>query len=191
VKYYPVFLDLHGRKCLVVGLGKLAEEKVAVLNQAGALVVHQPCFREEDAADCWLIIASCQDPAEMERIRDFADQRRIPLNIIDQTPYCSFIAPAIFHRDDLLIAISTSGQCPALASRIRGRLEQEYGPEYAILLQVLGEIRPRVKSRLRLFEQRRAFYHHILDLDPLATLREAGADSLRERLHQVLEHYSQ
>jgi siroheme synthase-like protein len=190
MNYYPVFLDLHDRKCLVVGLGKLAEEKLAALNQAGARVVHQPHFQEEEAADCWLIVASVDERAEMDRIRDFAEARRIPLNVIDQTEHCSFIAPAIMRRDDLVIAVSTSGQCPALASRIREHLEHEYGPEYALLLRVLGEIRPRVKSRLGQFEQRRAFYHHVLDLDPLTTLRQSGEHRLRERLYEALESYA-
>ncbi len=187
MRFYPIFLDLRGRKCLVVGPGKLADEKEHALRESGAQVIRRAEFREEDGEGCSLIVASTDDVAEMDRLRDFADLHRIPLNVIDQPTHCSFIAPAIVQREDLLIAVSTSGRCPALASKIREELEQRYGVEYAELVRALGETRPLVKRRLGSFDQRRAFYRGILELDLVSAAREGGADRVKDLVEQALE----
>jgi len=186
MNYYPVFLDLRGRSCLVIGTGGLADQKAAGLEKAGALVARRPVFEERDATNSWLIVAVTEDPAEAERLRDYSTRNRIFLNIVDQTDYCSFIAPAIVEQEDLLIAISTSGKCPALASRIRQELEAQYGPEYADLVRALGDLRPEVKKRFSSYDERKAFYHKVLDMNLIQTLREYGAAGLNAALHEAL-----
>ncbi len=187
MRYYPIFIDLGGRKCLVVGSGRLADEKEHALRESGAVVVRRPVFLEEDAEGSWLIVASTDDPAEMDRMRDYADERRIPLNVIDQPTHCSFIAPAILRREDLVIAISTSGHCPALASRMREELEQLYGVEYADVVRALGAIRPLVKRRFQSFDDRRTFYRGILDLDLVSAARQGGPDGVKAVVERALE----
>jgi len=186
MNYYPVFLDLRGRSCLVVGTGALADQKAAALQKAGASVVRRAVFEQADAADSWLIVAVTEDPAEAERLREYSNRFRIFLNVVDQTEYCSFIAPAIVDQHDLLIAVSTSGKCPALASRIRQELEAKYGPEYAELVRALGDVRPEVKRRFGSFEERKAFYHRVLDMNLIQTLRERGPAGLNEILQAAL-----
>lgn len=186
MNYYPVFLDLHGRSCLVIGSGTLADHKAAALEKAGALVARSTVFKESDAANSWLIVAVTEDSAEAERLRDYSNRTRVFLNIVDQTAHCSFIAPAIVEQEDLVIAISTSGKCPALASRIRQELESKYGPEYAELVRALADLRPEVKKRFSSFDERKAFYHRVLDLNLIQTLRECGPAGLNEALHEAL-----
>lgn len=185
--FYPIFINLEGRKCLVVGSGRLADEKEHALREAGAEVVRRPVFTEEDAEGSWLIVASSDNPAEMDRMRDYADLKQIPLNVIDQPAHCSFFAPAILRREDLVIAISTSGHCPALASKLRQELEQRYGVEYADLVRALGEIRPLVKRRFESFDDRRAFYHAILDLDLVSAARQGGQDGVKALVERAIE----
>ena len=131
MSYFPVFLDLKGRLCLVIGNGDLAVDKAEALDRAGGLVRRSSEFVPAEARDAFLIVAAVEDKAVAKRIKDFAEAHRILVNVVDQTEYCNFIAPALVHRGDLVIAISTSGSSPALAKRIRRQLESQFGPEYA------------------------------------------------------------
>ncbi len=188
MSYFPVFLDLKGRVCLVVGDGDLAEEKARALDRAGGLVRRSGEFVPDEARDAFLIVAAVEDATVARRIKDFAEAHRILVNVVDQTEYCNFIAPALVHRGDLIIAISTSGSSPALAKRIRRQLESQFGPEYGDLLQALRAIRPRVKDRFSSFDDRKDFFSHLVDdLDLLETTRRQGQSEVRARIDQALE----
>ena len=188
MSYFPVFLDLKGRLCLVVGDGDLAEEKAKALDRAGGRVRRSSEFVPDEARDAFLIVATVEDTAIAKRIKDFAEEHRILVNVVDQTEYCNFIAPALVHRGDLVIAISTSGSSPALAKRIRRQLESQFGPEYEDLLQALGEIRPRVKERFSSFDDRKGFFSHLVeDLDLLEATRRQGPSEVRARIERALE----
>jgi siroheme synthase-like protein len=185
--YYPVFLDLRDRSCLVIGEGELADEKARGLEQAGARVLRNPAF-DPDRSHVFLIVAVTGDPALGRRIKEFADRRGILVNVVDQTPNCSFIAPAIARRGALVLAISTSGKSPALARKIRQQLEAQFGPEYGDLVQALGEIRPLVKERLNTFRERSEYYNRMVrDPELLETARCHGAAAVRSRLEEGLQ----
>ena len=188
MSYFPVFLDLKGRLCLVVGDGDVAEEKAKALDRAGGCVRRSNDFVAAEARDAFLIVAAVEDRAVAKQIKDFAEAHRILVNVVDQTEYCNFIAPAVVHRGDLMIAISTSGSSPALAKRIRRQLETQFGPEYGDLLQALGEIRPRVKERFSSFDDRKDFFSHLVEnLDLLETTRRQGLHEVRARIERALE----
>ena len=185
--YYPVFLDLRDRSCLVIGEGELADEKARGLEQAGARVLRNPAF-DPDRSHVFLIVAVTGDPALGRRIKEFADRRGILVNVVDQTPNCSFIAPAIARRGALVLAISTSGKSPALARKIRQQLEAQFGPEYGDLVRALGEIRPLVKERLNTFRERSEYYNRMVrDPELLETARCHGAAAVRSRLEEGLQ----
>lgn len=184
--YYPVYLDLRGRSCLVIGEGGLADEKAGGLEAAGARVLRSPAF-DPDSSDVFLIVAVTDDPGLGGRIKEFADRRGILVNVVDQTPNCSFIAPAVARRGDLVLAISTSGRSPALARKIRQQLEAQFGPEYADLVQALGEVRPLVKRRLNSFRERSEYYNRMVrDPELLETAQRHGAAAVRSRLEEGL-----
>ena len=188
MRYFPVFLDLKGRLCLVVGDGDLAEEKARALDRAGAHVRRTSEFVPDEARDAFLIVAAVEDAAVARRIKDFAEAHRILVNVVDQTEYCNFISPALVQRGDLTIAISTSGSSPALAKRIRRQLESQFGPEYGELLRALRAIRPRVKDRFPSFDDRKDFFSHLVDdLDLLETTRRQGPSEVRARIERALE----
>lgn len=185
--YYPVFLDLRGRSCLVIGDGELAEEKVRGLEKAGARVLRSRTF-DPEVSDVFLIVAATSDTGLGRRIKEFADRKGILVNVVDQTPNCGFIAPAIARRGDLVLAISTSGKSPALARKIRKQLEAQFGPEYADLVQALGEVRPLVKERLNSFRERSEYYNRMVkDPDLLEIARCRGVAAVRSRLEENLE----
>jgi siroheme synthase-like protein len=185
--YYPVFLDLRDRSCLVIGEGELADEKARGLEQAGARVLRNPAF-DPDRSHVFLIVAVTGDPALGRRIKEFADRRGILVNVVDQTPNCGFIAPAIARRGALVLAISTSGKSPALARKIRQQLEAQFGPEYGDLVRALGEIRPLVKERLSSFRERSEYYNRMVrDPELLETARCHGAAAVRSRLEEGLQ----
>jgi siroheme synthase-like protein len=185
--YYPVFLDLRDRSCLVIGEGELADEKARGLEQAGARVLRTPAF-DPDRSHVFLIVAVTDDSGLGRRIKEFADRRGILVNVVDQTPNCSFIAPAIARRGDLVLAISTSGKSPALARKIRQQLEAQFGPEYGDLVRALGEVRPLVKERLSSFRERSEYYNRMVrDPELLETARCHGAAAVRSRLEEGLQ----
>ena len=185
--YYPVFLDLRDRSCLVIGEGELADEKARGLEEAGARVLRSPAF-DPDSSDVFLIVAVTDDQGLGGRIKEFADRRGILVNVVDQTPNCGFIAPAVARRGDLILAISTSGNSPALARKVRQQLEAQFGPEYGDLVQALGEVRPLVKERLSSFRERSAYYNRMVrDPELLETARRYGVEAVRSRLEEGLK----
>lgn len=189
MKYYPAFLDLRDRPCLVIGRGQPASEKARMLRRAGAKVSRSATFQPEKSHRFFLIVAAVDEPATGRAVREFGDRNRIFVNVVDQTDHCSFIAPALVDRGNLLIAVSTSGTSPAYASKIRRQLEGQYGKEHSAVLRLLGEIRPRVKRRLDSFEKRKAFYSELVEDDLLPAHREGGRRALEALIEQKLQEH--
>ena len=187
MKYYPALLDIRDRLCLVIGKGPLAKDKVNLLKQAGAEVYQSDHFEPEKARNCFLIVAVLENPEQGRYIREFGDRHRIFVNVVDQTENCSFIAPAIVKRGDLIIAVSTSGKSPALASRIRQDLEKHFNDEYSVLIDALGEIRPQVKKVLPDFEDRKRFYTNLVQHDLIKILQHKGLTALKAEIQECLK----
>lgn len=167
MRYLPIFLDVAGRECVVVGGGEVAARKVESLLEAGASVtVVSPRlstklealaaremlrhvargYQRGDIRGCSLVYAATDDPKLHRELAAEARALGIPVNVADVPELCTFIAPAIVKRGALQIAISTSGASPAFASRIRRTLEQQFGAEYAITLEVLLAVRRRLQA---------------------------------------------
>jgi siroheme synthase (precorrin-2 oxidase/ferrochelatase) len=129
LRYYPVFLDLDGQLCIVLGDGKFAVEKAAALREAGANVrmISSRDYRPGALAGARLVVDASEDPEVNRQSWDEAERASILINVVDRPAQCRFIAPAIVRRDPLLIAISTSGESPFLASMLRARIERWLG----------------------------------------------------------------
>lgn len=207
--YYAVALNLAGRKCLVVGGGRVAERKVKSLlecraavkvvspgatetirewAQAGRIEYEEREYCEEDLEEVFIAI-SATDSRELNRqvARDcFA--RNIPINVVDDPEFCSFIVPAVVRRGDLTISVSTGGKSPALARKLRQELEQQYGNEYAILLQYLGRARELVLSQVPCQRQREIMFRRLAESysDLLELIRQNQFQQLEERINQCL-----
>lgn len=167
MRYLPIFLDVAGRECVVVGGGEVAARKVESLLEAGAAVtVVGPrlssklealaasgivrhvgrAYQRGDLRGCALVYAATDDPKLHRELAAEARALGIPINVADVPELCTFIAPAVVKRGALQIAISTSGASPAFASRIRRTLEQQFGTEYAITLEVLRAARRHLQA---------------------------------------------
>jgi precorrin-2 dehydrogenase / sirohydrochlorin ferrochelatase len=165
LKFYPIFLQIEGKPCLVVGGGDVGERKVEDLLLAGAqvnLVSREATpvleamaaqglikflrddFIPEHLDGMILAIAATNDLNTNKSVSIAAQVRGLPVNIVDQPDLCSFVVPATIRRGDLTLAISTGGRSPALAKKLRRDLEKVYGPEYGPYLELLGAIREKV-----------------------------------------------
>jgi len=162
LKYYPVFLDIRGKICVVVGGGDVAVRKAERLLDCGAkvlvispqlsfelaelkekkLISHIAAEYSGDLIDgAALIIGATDDEKTNAHISQDARSKGIPVNIVDDPQKCDFILPALVQRGDLAMAIGTAGKSPALARHLREELEAKYGEEYKILLDILGKLR--------------------------------------------------
>jgi precorrin-2 dehydrogenase / sirohydrochlorin ferrochelatase len=164
---FPLFLKLDGRQCLVVGAGTIAEGKIEGLLDTGAhlsvvapeatekirewsrsakLEWHQRPFQPSDLDGMFLVVASTNSTALHEQIFGEAQKRNVLCNIVDVPHLCDFYYPAVVRRGTLQIAISASGESPALAQRLRKDLEQQFGPEYEQWLTHLGHLRNQLQA---------------------------------------------
>jgi precorrin-2 dehydrogenase/sirohydrochlorin ferrochelatase len=179
-KLFPMFLKLSARPCLVVGAGAIAESKIASLVEAGGRVRvvapqatpqvrswaqsntlewHQRPFQPDDLDGMFLVIAATSSTELHERIFEEATRRGVLCNIVDVPALCDFYYPSVVQRGALQIAISTAGQSPALAQRLRKQLEDQFGPEYEEWLVQLGEARDRLHSTDMDAEERKRLLH--------------------------------
>ena len=205
--YYPVMLDLHGRRAVVVGGGGVAETKVGPLVDAGAAVTvvapsltpglalrvreagltHIPReYAAGDLAGAYLVIAATDDPEVNHAVHAEAEARGVLVNVVDDPPYCGFILPSILRRGDLVVAVSTSGNAPALAVRIRERIERELGNEYARFLAIAGTLRKPLAEKYPDFQVRRRLWYRLVDSDVLALLRAGDEPRALERIAEIL-----
>jgi siroheme synthase-like protein len=162
-QWYPVFLDVEGKDVLVVGSGKMAQEKVDGLEAAGAevTVVSGALFQDRDVAGKSLVVAAT-DEQTGARVAAAARRANVFCNVADVPQHCSFILPAINREGAITVAVSTGGASPALAQWIRGKIAELVGPKHAELAETLRELRPWARENLPTYEQRRDFFQEIV-----------------------------
>ena len=206
--FLPIFLNIKNRTCLVVGGGEVATRKIMLLLQAGTQVsVVSPeldaalneylaqgkikhCaeyFQPEHLENIVLVIAATNDRATNRRVSEAAQQRQIPVNVVDNPDLCTFIMPSIVDRSPLLIAVSSGGQSPVLARLLRAQLEIMIPVAYARLAAIAGKFRQRVKQHFTHPEKRRIFWEKTLQ-GPFTELVLAGKDNAaKDYLSQSLQ----
>jgi len=175
VEFLPVFLNVRGAPCLVVGTGRVASRKAALLRRAGAHVTMTTEFREEELDRYALAIAATSDQEVNRAVAAAAKARHVPVNVVDQPALCSFILPSIVERAPLVVAVSSGGASPVLARLLRARLESMIPAAYGRLAALAAEFRDRVKARFEGPERRR-FWERALQ-GPIAELVLAGRDA--------------
>jgi precorrin-2 dehydrogenase/sirohydrochlorin ferrochelatase len=179
---FPAFLKLIGRRCLVVGAGPIAQDKIESLLRAGAKVrVVAPNatdrvrawagakkirweprkFCAADFAGVFLVVAATSSPALHAKIYRLARRCGVLCNVVDDPAHCDFYYGAVVRRGELQIAISTGGHSPALAQRLRRRLEQDIGAEYEQWLEKLGAARKRLFAKTISPVRRKALLHRL------------------------------
>ena len=202
---FPMFMKLEGRSCLVVGAGAVGEPKISSLitagasvrvvalqataavaewAQCGAITWEARAFNSSDLDSIFLVIAATNSSDMNAAIFHQARQRNILCNVVDDPEHCDFYYPAVVRRGDLQLAISTNGQSPALAQRIRRELEMQFGPEYGAWLEELGRARQQLFASKIDPEQRRRLLHELASREAFrkaeATKFNIEADSLEK-----------
>jgi precorrin-2 dehydrogenase/sirohydrochlorin ferrochelatase len=178
-----MFVKLTGKQCLVVGAGKVAQRKIAGLLAAeadvtvvspsvtptveewsvtGRIMLHRRVFHPEDVQGMAVIVAAASDPAVNLAVYEAALPQQW-VNIVDRPDLCSFVVPAVVERGDLQIAISTGGQNPGLAKKLRSEWEERLGAEYEDYTRFLGEMRRRLLSLGLEEEEKRSILAALLD----------------------------
>jgi precorrin-2 dehydrogenase/sirohydrochlorin ferrochelatase len=196
---FPIFLKLEGRRCLVVGAGKIAEGKIRSLLQAGALVLvvapeailpvrklvlegsiewYARGFESHDLHGVFLVIAATSSAAVNAQVFAEAEKRNILCNSVDDPEHCDFYYPAVVNRGDLQIAISTNGRSPALAQRLRKELEEQFGPEYEAWVKELGEARDQLTAQKVPLEPRRRLLHQIASSEAFANRKKSPPERI-------------
>lgn len=177
----PVFLDVKGKRCLLVGDGEVALRKRRLLDSAGAVVVSASRnFAEEDLTDVVLVIAASADSALNERVSHVARLRNIPVNVVDQPDLCTFIFPAIVERGPITVAVSSGGALPVLTRLLRARIENLLPASLGEFAQKARDFRKQTSARLPDMQQRLRFWDHLLQRQligadgNLESLAEAG-----------------
>ena len=159
---FPMFMKLEGKQCLVIGAGKVGEPKINGLLETGARIrvvaldaspavrewarserieLDLRAFTSDDLQGAFLVVVATASRSLNERIYREAQRLGILCNVVDVPDLCDFFYPSIVRRGDLQIAVSTAGQSPSLAQKIRQQLETQFGPAYASWVAKLGETR--------------------------------------------------
>ena len=199
---YPVGLVVDGRRCLVVGGGRIAARKVEGLRSCGAIVhvvasavgpeikamtgvtYDERPYATTDLDGVRLVITATGDPSVDQRIFDEAEAAGIWANSADDPDRCSFTLPATLRHGPLLVTVSTGGHSPALATWLRDRIRDRVGPEYEVLLELMSDARGELQAAGRSTEN--LDWHKALDSEMLELIRAGLITEARERLRSCL-----
>ena len=208
MRYYPVFLDLTDKLSIIVGGGTIAEGKVTGLLEADAKVVviapevtpvlralaesgkvawEQRPYHDGDLEGAAIAISATDDPQVNHQVWDEANRRGILINVVDDVPYCNFIAPAIVRRGDITIAISTNGKMPALAAHMRREMDKSFGDEYLQLLEMTSPMRVELGAKHLPYTTRQKLWRKLFDETELIDLvRKGDEETARKLAREVL-----
>lgn len=202
---YPVNMIVSGRRCVVVGAGRIAARKIDALLAAGAEVhvvatrlgdqvrawrddrrvtVDERGFEPADLDDSWLATAATDDPGVNRMVFEAGAERRVWVNSADDPDNCSFTLMSVIRRGDLVVTIGTGGRSPALAAWLKERITAELGPEYETLLELLSEARESMRADGRSTED--ADWKRALDSGMLDLIRAGRMSEAKELLRSCL-----
>jgi len=206
VKYYPLYLDITDRRCVVVGGGEVAERKAGRLLDFGASVAvvgrtltpgletmkkegridHIAADYDKAVIDDAFLVfgATDRDDVNAEISRDARD-KGILVNIVDDPDKCDFVLPSLLRQGDLLIAVSTGGKSPALARKLREDMEQLFGTEYGTLLEVMGQLREKLVVKGRSSDENKRLFESVVHSDILKHIKDKSWDKVRKIIYDI------
>lgn len=208
--YYPIFIQMSGKNCVVVGGGEVAERKVSALLEHGASVTVISSFickelanlaekgkikilnrdyQFGDLEDTYIAIAASDDPDVNLAIAKEGKNRGILINVVDNPEYSDFIVPSLLRRGDISIAVSTAGKSPALSRKIRTHLEDIFVPEYKSLLFLVAEVRQELLKKDMHVDA--DIWQEVLELDSYVNMiKEGKYNQAKEQLMSDLQSKS-
>lgn len=207
--FYPMFVDVEGRRALVVGGGPVATEKVEKLLDHGAAIrlvspevtpelqrliddgriheFHRRPYEPGDLDACFMVIAATNLDAVNRMVWQDAEAMNLLCNVVDVPPMCNFIVPSIVRRGELALAVSTGGASPVVARHIRLQLEEQYGAEWEALVALLRELREELKVRYLDMPSRSDAVERLLETDVVQRLADGDHDGALALARRVLE----
>ena len=206
---YPVNLLVSGRRCVVVGAGRIAARKIEALLDAGAdvqviapevdgevrewrdagrLEVEERAFTPSDLDGAWLATTATNDPAVNRAVFEAGEERRIWVNSADDPEHCSFTLMSVIRQGDVVVTVGTGGRSPALAAWLKDRLTVELGPEYAVACELLSEAREAVRAEGRSTES--LDWRQALDSGMVELIRSGRTAEAKELLEACLSSSS-
>ena len=207
MKYYPVNLDVRNRQCVVIGGGSVGTRKAVTLLNCGAavtvispemssellalseqkkIVIKKRGYETSDLSDAFLVIGATSNEALNQQIHSDAEKRRMMYNIADQPASCNFILPSIIERGDLVITVSTSGQSPAYAKKLRHSLENLFGEEQSAFLKMMGKIREKLLKEEHAPEVHKPIFEDLINSDIIDKIRRNDIEGINETLSRIL-----
>jgi precorrin-2 dehydrogenase/sirohydrochlorin ferrochelatase len=206
-RFYPILVDLQGKRALVVGGGKVAQRKIETLLEHGASVrvvardLTPPLeelrrgkkveylgveFSDAFLEGAFFVFSATDDASLNRRVSRAAQQRGLLVNAVDQPADCNFIVPSVLSRGDLLVAVSTSGKSPAFARKVRLELERHFGEEYGLFLNLMGSLRKEILALGLSQDQNKDAFEALVHSDLLETIRDKNWDLACEIIGKVL-----
>jgi precorrin-2 dehydrogenase / sirohydrochlorin ferrochelatase len=207
MKGFPVFLiGLENRRCIVIGGTHEGERKVSQLLDADAdvtlisAIITDPLrkladqrriqwmsrdYQPGDLKDAFLVIAERRDATTNALIYEEATINSALVNVMDDVGHCNFVAGSVMQRGPLTIAISTNGCAPALAVRLRERLESQIGDEYGMFLDLVRDLREPLAARYPDFGERRAVWYRLVDGGVIDLLRDGDHREAVQRISDI------
>lgn len=201
--YFPMFVQLKKKKCLVIGGGKIALRKIQVLKDFEAEVtviapemilqirqMNDICrifrsFIEKDFDEAELVVAATDDKEINHKINQICRQKKIPVNAVDQKEDCSFIFPSYVKEGEVVAAFSSGGQSPVITQYLKEKIKPDLTEELGQIAQILGNLRTLAKSCITTEQQRKAFYKELLQIGL------EDIDSLEEqRINEIIQKYT-
>jgi len=206
--FYPIYLNLKDKHVVVIGGGEVAERKVESLLETGAsitvispeatslldslakagrIALHRRAYMAGDCAGAALVLSATDDANVSRAVFQDARKAGALVNTADQPGLCDFIMPAIVRQGEITIAISTGGASPGLAARLRRKISEVIGPEYARLAELLSRARPEIRRRVQNERERKAMHDRILDSDIIERLKENDTAGAERLLREIIE----
>ncbi|WHH59211.1 bifunctional precorrin-2 dehydrogenase/sirohydrochlorin ferrochelatase [Petroclostridium sp. X23] len=210
MSFYPIFINIQGRKCVVVGGGKVACRKIKALCQYGAdIEVVSPWFTDEieqlslkgmvtlkrksytsdDLGNAFIVFAETDSKEINAAVAKDAHKMNILLNCGDDVPNSSFISPAVYQDGDLSIAISTGGAFPKLTQRIKKQLEKQYDGRYSAILNCLGQLRQKALCSIKNDQVRKELFDKVIEDDMIQIALSKGIEIYEQKINETFEEY--
>jgi precorrin-2 dehydrogenase/sirohydrochlorin ferrochelatase len=206
MKYYPVNLDISDKNCLVVGSGRVGARKAETLDRSGArvtvvspefdpalwkscpgtLCLKKKAYQSTDLDGMFLVIGATDSRELNQTIARDAREQKVLFNGADLPELSNFIVPAVVNRGDLTIAISTSGNSPAFARKIKQDLEQQFGPEYQEFLSLMGRIRTRLLARGHAPDEHKQIFRRLINGELFDLVKENDYKRIDHLLVELL-----
>ncbi len=207
VSCYPINLQISRQPCMVVGGGSVAERKVAGLLEAGGVVtivspyltesltalveektiIHIARAYQQGDVNGFFIVICATDNGEVNKlVAEEGMSVGALVNVADAPELGNFSVPSQISHGDLLLTISTGGKSPALAKRLREELEERYGPEYGIYLELVAKARTEIKKRFSTAKERETFWRKTLDREVIILLKEGKIKEAEAKINNAI-----